>query len=264
MFRSTLFAPGWLSEFKTDPGQVCSLIILASLTNGSGSRPCWNDMEILQFSLTSRKTLLRRLGHISSQKQQGASCLSLYHKYNVHMKRTEFVFHAICVVRSPHTNPSKTPIQPVFAQQAKGTVILDPGYSDGLADLEDFSHIYLFYVFHKTKETKLTVRPFLEEKAHGVFATRASCRPNKLGFSVVKLISVEGNVLNVEDIDVLDGTPVIDIKPYIARFDTRDDVRSGWQDAIPDDTAALRGRRGFQENGGLKSIGISIIVRHVG
>ena len=168
------------------------------------------------------------------------------------MKSAEFVFHAIGVVRSPHTDPPKTPIQPVFAQQARGTVILDPRYTDGLADLEGFSHIYLFYVFHKTKATKLTVRPFLEETTHGIFATRAPCRPNKLGFSVVKLISIEGNILKVEDIDILDGTPVIDIKPYIGRFDTRDGVRSGWQDGIPDDTAALRGRRGFQENTGLK------------
>ena len=168
------------------------------------------------------------------------------------MKGTEFVFHAIGVVRSPHTDPSKTPIQPVFAKKAKGTVILDPGYSQGLVDLEGFSHIYLFYVFHRTKETKLTVRPFLEETTHGVFATRAPCRPNKLGFSVVKLISIEGNVLNVEDIDILDGTPLIDIKPYITRFDTRDNVRSGWQDGISDDAASLRGRRGFEENGGSK------------
>jgi len=168
------------------------------------------------------------------------------------MKSAEYVFHSIGIVRSPHTDPSKTPIQPVFAQQAKGTVILDPSYSDGLVDLKGFSHIYLFYVFHKTQETKLTVRPFLEEVTHGVFATRAPCRPNKLGFSVVKLISIEGNVLNVEDIDILDGTPLIDIKPYIARFDSREDVRSGWQDGIPDDTAALRGRRGFKENGGPK------------
>lgn len=163
------------------------------------------------------------------------------------MKSSEFVFHAIGVVRSPHTDPSKTPVQPVFAQQAKGTVILDPDYSEGLVDLEGFSHIFLFYVFHRTMETKLTVRPFLEETTHGIFATRAPCRPNKLGFSVVKLISVEGNILNVEDVDVLDGTPVIDIKPYIARFDNREDVRSGWQDAIPDDTAEARGRRGFRE-----------------
>lgn len=168
------------------------------------------------------------------------------------MKSAEFVFHVIGVVRSPHTDPSKTPIQPVFAQGAKGRIILDPEYSDGLVDLESFSHIYLFYVFHKTQETKLTVSPFLEEATHGVFATRATCRPNKLGFSVVKLISVEGNILNVEDVDILDGTPVVDIKPYIARFDTRDDVKSGWQDRIPDDIASVRGLRGFQENDGIK------------
>lgn len=162
------------------------------------------------------------------------------------MNPTEFVFHAIGVVRSPHTDPSDTPIQPVFAHRVKGTVILDRDYCDGLADLEEFSHIYVFYVFHKTKKTMLTVRPFLEDTAHGVFATRAPCRPNKLGFSVVRLISIEGNALNVEDIDILDGTPVIDIKPYIARFDTRDGVRSGWQDGIADDTAASRGRRGFR------------------
>lgn len=133
-----------------------------------------------------------------------------------------FTFHSIGRIQSPHTDPSRTPIQPVFAGGVKGSVILDPAYSDGLADLEDFSHIYLIYVFHKSFETKLTVHPFLEEKAHGIFATRAPCRPNKIGFSVVELISVEGNVLNVEGMDILNGTPVIDIKPYIPRFDTRD------------------------------------------
>lgn len=168
------------------------------------------------------------------------------------MKNAEFVFHAIGVVRSPHTDPSRTPVQPVFAQGTKGRIVLDPEYSDGLSDLESFSHIYLFYVFHKTQETKLTVRPFLEEATRGVFATRAPCRPNKLGFSVVKLISVEGYILHVEDVDILDGTPVVDIKPYIARFDTRDDVKSGWQDRIPDDIATVRGRRGFQKNDGIK------------
>ena len=162
------------------------------------------------------------------------------------------VFQAIGIVRSPHTDPSKTPIQPVFAQEVKGTVILDPEYSDGLKDLEGFSHIYLFYVFHKIQETKLIVRPFLEDAAHGVFATRAPCRPNKLGFSVVKLISIDSNVLHVEDIDILDGTPIVDIKPYIARFDTRDNVRSGWQDEIADDIAALHGQRGYRKKDGLK------------
>ncbi len=168
------------------------------------------------------------------------------------MKNIDFVFQAIGIVRSPHTDPSQTPIQPVFAQAIKGNVVLDPEYSDGLVDLEGFSHIYLFYVFHKTRETKLTVRPFLEDAAHGVFATRAPCRPNKLGFSVVKLNAIEDNVLHVEDIDILDGTPVVDIKPYIARFDARDNVRSGWQDEIADDIAARHGQRRYRKKDSLE------------
>ena len=164
------------------------------------------------------------------------------------MKADEFIFHAIGIVHSPHKDQSSTPIQPVFARGIKGTVTLDPRYSSGLMDLEAFSHIYLFYVFHKAQETKLTVRPFLEETQHGVFATRAPCRPNKLGFSVVKLISIEDNILHIEDVDILDGTPIVDIKPYVKRFDMRESVRSGWQDEIDDETAALRGRRGFPPN----------------
>jgi tRNA (adenine37-N6)-methyltransferase len=160
------------------------------------------------------------------------------------MKNEKFVFQAIGVVRSPHTDPAKAPVQPVFAQGVKGKVVLDPEYTEGLVDLDGFSHIYLFYLFHRTQKTKLTVHPFLEDVPHGVFATRAPCRPNKIGFSVVRLISVEGCTLNIEDIDVLDGTPVIDIKPYIARFDTRDNVKSGWQDGISDQIAVVRGKRG--------------------
>jgi tRNA-Thr(GGU) m(6)t(6)A37 methyltransferase TsaA len=162
------------------------------------------------------------------------------------MKQDEFVFRAIGVVRSPHTVPAKTPVQPVFAERVKGQVVVDPRYAEGLADLEGFSHIYLFYVFHRMEETKLTVKPFLEDATHGVFATRAPCRPNKLGFSVVRLTSVEGNVLDVEDVDILDGTPILDIKPYVARFDTREKVRSGWQEGVSDEAAASRGLRGFE------------------
>jgi len=161
------------------------------------------------------------------------------------MKTDEFLFRAIGIVHSPHNDSSSTPIQPVFARGIKGTVTLDPRYTNGLMDLEGFSHIYLLYVFHKAGETKLTLRPFLEETKHGIFATRAPCRPNKLGFSVVKLIAVEDNVLHIEDVDILDGTPIVDIKPYVKRFDTRENVRSGWQDEIDDETAALRGRRGL-------------------
>jgi tRNA-Thr(GGU) m(6)t(6)A37 methyltransferase TsaA len=161
------------------------------------------------------------------------------------MEQTGFVFRPIGVIHSPHTECEKTPVQPVCARGVKGRVVVDPEYAEGLADLDGFSHIYLFYAFHRARETKLTVCPFLEDTPRGVFATRSPARPNKLGFSVVRLLSVEGNVLHVEDVDILDGTPLLDIKPYVARFDTRENVRSGWQDAIAEDEAARRGRRGF-------------------
>ena len=93
-----------------------------------------------------------------------------------------------------------------------------------------------------------TQSPYLQDTPRGVFATRAPCRPNKIGFSVVKLLSIEDNVLHVEDIDILNGTPILDIKPYVARFDLRDDVRSGWQEEVSDQVAGRRGLRGYTGN----------------
>lgn len=158
----------------------------------------------------------------------------------------EFAFRAIGVIHSPHTEPSKTPIQPVFAAGVRGTLSIDFRYAGGLKDLKGFSHIHLLYPFHQTQETKLFVKPFLQDEVRGIFATRAPCRPNKLGLSIVKLISIDGCELTVEDLDILDGTPLLDIKPYIGRFDVRDSVRSGWQDRVGDGEAAVRGQRGFQ------------------
>lgn len=159
------------------------------------------------------------------------------------METRDIVFHPIGVVRTPNTDPEGTPVQPVFAGKRKGSVILQPGYAEGLADLDGFSHIYLLYFFHRSSETKLMVKPFLDDEARGIFATRAPCRPNKIGFSVVELISIEGNVLDIQGVDILDGTPLLDIKPYIHRFDARENVRSGWQDGISDMTARRRGSR---------------------
>ena len=166
------------------------------------------------------------------------------------MDTDEFLFRPIGTLSSPHKDAAKTPIQPVFARGIEGTVTLQPEYSDGLMDLEGFSYIYLLYVFHKARQTKLRVQPFLEDKERGVFATRAPCRPVKLGFSLVKLVRIEANVLHIEDVDILDGTPILDIKPYIKRFDSRENVRSGWQDEIPQETAEVRGRRGLPPSTG--------------
>ncbi len=156
----------------------------------------------------------------------------------------ELTLHPIGVIHTPHTEPARTPIQPVYAEGIQGEVEVNAAFADGLADLEGFSHIYLVYHFHKAEQEKLLVKPYLEDVSRGVFATRAPCHPNRIGFSVVRLLEVQGNRLLVEDVDMLDGTPLLDIKPYIARFDTRTDVHSGWQDGIAETTAQQRGRRG--------------------
>ena len=156
------------------------------------------------------------------------------------------VFHPIGVIHSPHHEPAEAPIQPVYAQGVKGRVEVYPQFADGLLDIEGFSHVYLIYYFHRTSAAKLLVKPFLEDTEHGVFATRAPCRPNPVGFSVVRLAGRDGNALRVEDVDVLDGTPLLDIKPYVSRFDFRENVRCGWQDHVDEDEARKRGQRQYK------------------
>ncbi len=154
-----------------------------------------------------------------------------------------FTFTPIGVIRSEHARAASTPIQPVFAEGCRGRAELSPEYVDGLRDLEGFSHIYLIYVFDRAETAKLLVRPFLDEKVRGVFATRAPVRPNPIGLSIVELLGIEWNTLLLDGVDVLDGTPLLDIKPYSARFDRVENTRNGWQDGIDDATAARRGRR---------------------
>ena len=158
-------------------------------------------------------------------------------------------YRPIGVVRSPHTQKKDTPIQPVFAKGVPGRVEILPEYEEGLRDIEGFSHIYLLYAFDRADGSRLSVVPYLGDTERGVFATRAPCRPNALGMSLVRLVRREGTVLEIEDVDVLDGTPLLDIKPYIGRYDSRDDVRSGWQEDVDDDTARELGRRGFKRGG---------------
>jgi tRNA-Thr(GGU) m(6)t(6)A37 methyltransferase TsaA len=156
-------------------------------------------------------------------------------------------FQAIGIIHSPHKELSKIPIQPVFCKGIEGKVILNAQNIEGLKDLDKFSHIYLFFYFNKSHKTCLQVKPYLSDEKHGIFATRAPHRPNKLGMSLVRLLRIEDNILYVSDLDILDGTPLLDIKPYIQRFDSRADSRSGWQDAIKDDTASIRGLRDFKK-----------------
>jgi len=137
-------------------------------------------------------------------------------------------YRPIGVIRSPHATTDGMPIQAVAAAGARGRVELDPVFAEGLADLEGFSHIVLLYHFHEVREVRLTVTPFLDTASHGVFATRSPVRPNAIGMSTVRLLAVEGTSLVVEDLDVLDGTPLLDIKPYVPQFDDRAGARIGW------------------------------------
>ncbi|MGD8366764.1 MAG: tRNA (N6-threonylcarbamoyladenosine(37)-N6)-methyltransferase TrmO [Desulfobacterales bacterium] len=134
----------------------------------------------------------------------------------------------IGVIRSPFTKIDDMPIQPAGARGVEGTVELRPEYAEGLKDLDGFSHIYLLYHFHQSRGFSLTVTPFLDKTPRGLFATRAPKRPNAIGLSVVRLDRIEGNVLYILDVDILDGTPLLDIKPYVRQFDAADNPSSGW------------------------------------
>jgi len=139
----------------------------------------------------------------------------------------EFIMQPIGVIHSPFTEKDKTPIQ-ASRSQAIGQVEIYPEFADGLKDIEALSHIYLLYAFHESQGYKLQVKPFLDNQEHGIFATRYPYRPNPIGISIVKLVSRKDNMLTVEGIDTLDGTPLLDIKPYVPDFDLRTDVRAGW------------------------------------
>jgi tRNA-Thr(GGU) m(6)t(6)A37 methyltransferase TsaA len=139
----------------------------------------------------------------------------------------EIVMLPIGVIHSPFNEKGQTPIQ-ASRSQAIGLVEVHPEFADGLKDIEGFSHIYLLYAFHQSDGYSLQVKPFLDDQEHGLFTTRYPRRPNPLGISIVRLVSRRENALTVEGIDVLDGTPLLDIKPYVPDFDHRADVRVGW------------------------------------
>ena len=125
------------------------------------------------------------------------------------------------------------PIQPTGAKGIKGKIVIKDKYADGLKDLEDFSHINILYLLHKVDGYLLEVKPFMDNDTHGVFATRSPKRPNRIGSSVVKIDKIEGNTVYVLNIDVLDGTPLLDIKPYVPQLyeDTIDELKIGWFEA---------------------------------
>jgi len=144
------------------------------------------------------------------------------------MRQKMINFYPIGIIHSPFKKPKGTPIQPKAAKGIKGRVLIYKKYEEGLKDLKSFSHIILIYHCHLSCGYSLLVKPYMDDKIHGVFATRAPRRPNSIGISVVKLVKVEKNVLHVENIDIIDGTPLLDIKPYVPGFDAFRDVSIGW------------------------------------
>jgi tRNA (adenine37-N6)-methyltransferase len=138
-----------------------------------------------------------------------------------------FLMRPIGVIHSPFTDKKQTPIQPTRSQEI-GRVEVFPEFADGLLDLEGFTHIILLYVFHQSNGYTLQVKPFLDDQLHGLFATRYPCRPNQIGLSVVRLQARQDNFLQIEGVDVLNGTPLLDIKPYVPEFDSRTVSRTGW------------------------------------
>ncbi len=136
----------------------------------------------------------------------------------------------IGTIHSPFSEPKGMPIQPAGARGVQGTIELKDEYLPALKDLDGFSHIILLYHFHKNQGFNLQVTPFLDSTPRGLFATRAPRRPNAIGLSTVKLNRIEGHTLFIENVDILDGTPLLDIKPCVPDFDALSDVRTGWLD----------------------------------
>ncbi|MEA4856439.1 MAG: tRNA (N6-threonylcarbamoyladenosine(37)-N6)-methyltransferase TrmO [Solidesulfovibrio sp.] len=140
----------------------------------------------------------------------------------------DIAYRPIGILRSPFRDIQGMPIQPVGAIGVAGRVEVHADFAGGLRDLEGFSHVFLLYHLHRVTGYDLVVRPFLDNADHGIFATRSPKRPNPIGLSVLELAGVDGTTVHLRNVDVLDGTPVLDIKPYVPHFDVWQAGRVGW------------------------------------
>jgi tRNA (adenine37-N6)-methyltransferase len=138
----------------------------------------------------------------------------------------------IGIIHSPFTEAAGTPIQPAVARGTEGTVEVFPEFAEGLQDLDGFERIWLIHWFHQAAPARLRVVPFLDPAERGIFATRAPCRPNPIGLSAVRLLKVEGNLLRIAEVDILEGTPLLDIKPYAPALDHFSVGRAGWLEKV--------------------------------
>ncbi|MDD2390176.1 MAG: tRNA (N6-threonylcarbamoyladenosine(37)-N6)-methyltransferase TrmO [Desulfobacterales bacterium] len=159
----------------------------------------------------------------------------------------QFIFTPIGIIHTPFEDIEAMPIQPSGARDVRGQIIIDEQYTDGLDDLEGFSHLILLYAFHKSKGFNLKVKPFMDTEHRGVFACRAPRRPNQIGLSVVRLLKRQGNILHIEGIDVLTGTPLLDIKPYVPAFDSFQTQSIGWLKGRDQLAETLKADRRFEK-----------------
>ena len=132
------------------------------------------------------------------------------------------------IIHSPFKTVENMPIQPSAAKDVSGTIEIFPEFTEGLADLDGFSHIYIIFHLHRVRGHKLRVIPFLDTVERGIFSTRSPARPNPVGLSVAEIISVKKNIIEIRGVDMLDGSPVIDIKPFVPDFESCENVRKGW------------------------------------
>lgn len=156
------------------------------------------------------------------------------------------IYEPIGTIHSPFSRIEDMPIQPAGALGVRGTVEVFAEFAEGLKDLDGFSHLALLYHFHRVRQARLVVVPFLDKEERGVFATRAPTRPNPIGISVVELLHIEGGVvLHIQNVDVLDGTPLLDIKPYVPQFDHFEVERTGWLEAARGTAAKVKSDHRF-------------------
>ena len=154
----------------------------------------------------------------------------------------QIVMRPIGVIRSPHRTPAGTPIQPTYAKDVEGEVVVAAELEPALADIDGFERIWLVYCLDRAGPFRPRVVPYRDNQERGLFATRAPSRPNPLGLSVVRLLSRQGNVLRVRGLDILDGTPLLDIKPYVPEFDAHPDSEAGWLEAGREERREADGR----------------------
>jgi len=157
------------------------------------------------------------------------------------------IFTPIGTILTEFTSLENMPIQPKGAKEQMGKIVIFDQFVEGLKDLEGFSHIYLFYHFHKSERTSLKVTPFMDDQLRGVFSTRSPLRPTKIGLSISQIVNIEDSIITVKGIDVLNFTPLLDIKPYIPQFDAVEDIKTGWMQKSEEDVMKAKSDERFIE-----------------